>query len=1091
MFGIKKTLIKHFLTFKIHNMMRILLICLMLLSALVTESWAQDRTVSGKVTDDSGESVPGANVILKGTTTGTTADIDGNYKLSVPSDGGILVFSFVGMEQKEVEIGSRSVIDLIMAPDAKQLSEVVVTALGTKQNAISTKYANQTVGSDELLSSPSKDALSALRGKTAGVNITSGTSVGASSRIVLRGAASLTGDNNGLIVIDGIPIDNSSNVGGAQQGEGGFSDYGNRFNDFDPNNIESITILKGPSATSLYGSRGASGVILITTKSGSAGGLKVELNSTTSVERAYVLLQRQDQFGQGLINPDGSNNIDSGENFSWGAAYDGITRPWTSPVDVDGDGTLEYLSRPYEAAEDQLENFFRDGYTRSNGVSISGGSDKFTFFGSYNNTNQEGIMDNTNYNRNSITLNTSAKLTKKLSAAVNLTYSSIDQNTTSEGSRAFEGNNAYANVVQAATNIPYPELRDYNNPYHSFDGFYGSYTVNPYFVLNEYVNNAKINNILASVNLTYTPIENLTLNTRYGTNFIDLNQIQATPQYAYNDHLVWGDNLALSNRGGRQFSDGFYSEELIDTRVIDWTSTASYSKDIVPDLNATATIGFNMYDVKNRSVRGETVGGLVIPEIYNLGNSSERAVVEQDHNQKRIYGLFGNVSFGYKDVVFLEYSARNDWSSTLPVDNQAFDYHAVGASAIINDMLKWDDSNPINYFKLRASYGTTGKDADIHLLSSLYSVNPTLIEYDDNFQINGPLEGQTAITKNSLIGNNTLKPELTTTLELGTDVSFFNSRIELSYTYYNAVSTDQIVEVELPSSSGYRFTALNVGEMKNSGHEVALNLVPVSLPNSFRWDINLTWAKNINEVVKISDDLDELILYSSGRGVTLNAVEGEAYGVWKGQVPLLTENGQQVVDASGSVVYTDETQVAGSVQADWIGGIVNTFSFKGLSLGVVLDTRQGGEFFSLTKSATEFNGTALTTLIGDRQPFVVPNSVVDNGDGTYSENTNTILADSYVFDGNYTRNLIDASFIKLREITLGYALPSKILNPIKIQSASVNLFAKNVIFWLPSENTFADPEVLGPQGSVANVTGVESTQTPPSRSFGVQLKITL
>jgi len=1032
--------------------------------------------------------------VLKGTTEGTVSDGSGNYAIEIPQAGGTLVFSFIGLISQEIEVGTRAVIDVQMAQDVQQLTEVVITALGTKQNAREVTYSNQTIGNEDLLTSPNKNALEALRGKTAGVKITTGSgSVGASSRIVLRGEASLTGNNNALIVVDGVPIDNSATIGGDKNvnaaGENGYSDYGNRFNDLDPNNIESITVLKGPAATSVYGSRAASGVLLITTKTGTKGKLRINVNSTTSLERAYVLLKRQNQFGQGLINPDGTNTIDSGENFSWGPAFDGVTRPWTSPIDTDDDGDTEWLSRPYNAVEDQLENLFRTGYTLNNGLSLSGGDERFTYFTSYSNTSQNGIFENTEYNRNNFQTNVTAKLHEKLSSTLNLSYAAVTQKTVQEGARSFEGQNPYATAIQSPVNIPFSELRDYKNPFHSFGGYYGTYTINPYFVLNEFQNNAKINNLLANLSLTYNPVANLTLATRLGVNYVSVDRITAVPKYAYEDHYIWEDNLSLVERTDRQTNAGSYAEELSNTRNIDWSSTISYTKDLMPQLKLTATGGFNYFDVVQRLISGETNGGLVVPHVYNLANSKDRASAEQDHFHRRILGALGSVTFGWDDKIFLTYSARNDWSSTLPADNQSFFYQAVGVSGIVSDYLNLEES-AVNYIKLRADYGTTGKDAGIHQLSNLYETNPIFRDFGDVYQVKSPLGGQTSITKRPLIGNNSLRPELTTTFEVGTDLSFFDGRIEAAYTYYKSNSTDQIVTVDLPRSTGYRTTVLNIGEVQNKGHEASLTLVPVRLPNSFMWTMNVTYSRNRSKIIKVSDQADDLTYWDDGSGITLKAEVGQPFGTWKGQVQRFTPEGQPIVDANGSRTYTSDIQTVGSIQPDWIGGIVNTFSYKGLSLGFVLDTRQGGTFYSRTKFFTEFNGTALTTLIGDRKPFVIPNSVVENSDGTFSPNTKEILANAYLDDGNASKHIIDASFVKLREVTLGYELPKSLVNKISLQNVSVRFFAKNLKFWLPDENSYGDPEVNGP-GGPTNIQNVESSQTPPSRSYGINLNITL
>jgi TonB-linked SusC/RagA family outer membrane protein len=1035
--------------------------------------------------------LPGVNVVLKGTTTGTVTDTDGNYRLNVPQTGGTLVFTFIGLKSQEVEIGTRTSIDVQMLSDATQLSEVVVTALGDQKNAREIVYANQTVAAKDLLSTPSKNALEALRGKTAGVKITTGSgSVGASTRIILRGEASLTGDNNALIVVDGVPIDNSSAFGGQQAGEGGYADYGNRFNDFNPENIESMTILKGPAATSLYGSRGASGVVVITTKAGQKDNFKVNLSSTSSVERAYILLERQDQFGQGLINPDGTNTWDSGENFSWGPRFDGIVRPWTSPVDADGDGDVEWLSRPWVAAPDQLQNFFRLGKTFNNSLSISGGSDKYTYYLSYGNTDQEGILDNTNYKRHSFTVNATAKLSSKLKTIAKVSFSDVNQNTQQEGSRAFEGQNPYATAIQAPVSIDYRQARDYKNPYHGFTGWYGSYAINPYFILNEYLNNSTSKNFLGTIGLDYTPVENLTVASNLGTNYVTFNSRTGIPQYAYTDHYVWEDNLTLTPRGNRQANTGEYVERLSNSSTVDWTTRVNYNFNVMDRLNISPTVGYNHYDVQRRTLIGETRAGFLSPGIWQLANSVEAPKVTQDHYHKRIQGLFTNLSFGWDEKIFVEYSARNDWSSTLAKGNQSFFYQSVGANAILSDYLDLSENPVINYVKLRTSYGTTGKDAPAYALQSIYVTNPVFVDWGQNYQIVGPFAGQPAATLGAQIGNAALKPEKTTTFEIGTDVSFLKNRIQLQYTFYNSLHRDQIVNVNLPGSSGYTSTYMNVGEIQNTGHEIGLAITPVQLPNGLKWDLNLTWSTNENKVNKVSDQSEELTLYNSGRGVTQVAKKGYSVGTFKGQAPLFTEDGQRIVDEAGNQRYTTDDQVLGNTQPDWLGGLTSTVSYKGFSFGFLIDTRQGGDIFSLTKTAVEFNGTGINTTINDRMPYVIPNSVVENDDGTFSPNTTAIGVDSYVDDGNYGRHIIDGSFVKLREITLGYQLPKSLISSLKMQNASVQLFVKNPKVWMSKENVYADSEVNNPTGTAANVSGIESTQTPNSRSYGINLNIT-
>ncbi len=1071
------------------------LLLMLCLSVFGIGALMAQRTVSGTIADADGEALIGANVIVKGTTIGTVTDFDGRYELEVPEDATTLVVSYTGFESQEIELGVSNVIDVSMS-EGIYLTEAVVTALGIDRNSRDVAYANQTVEAEDLLSAPNKSTLEALRGKVAGVKISQGSgSVGASTRIVLRGEGSLTGNNNALIVIDGIPIDNDATRSGDPNNrlgnfaQDGYADFGNRFNDLNPNDIESVTVLKGPSATSLYGSRGASGVLLITTKNGSGkdGKIEVGINSSFSVEEAYVLMQRQDRYGQGFGIPfQPIPGRDSGENWSWGPEFDGVVRPWTSPVDADGDGDLEYLSRPYSAVDNQIEKFFDLGNTLSNSIYFSGAKDNFTYYASYSNTDQEGILQNTGYNRNTFKLASSAKVAERFSTNFSISYSLVTQNTAQEGQRPFEGQNAYANALQAPVNIPYNELRDYNSPFHDFKGFYGSYTVNPYFVLNENVNEGKIRNLIGNVGLTYNLTSNWDISAKFGLNNVQTDVRQAVPQYAYEDHLVWGDNLNPTPRGGRQTFAGAYSETDLNNTNLDFTGLTNYGLSLTDDISADISAGFNWFDRKTERLYGETVGGIVVPGFYDLSNSvsTPRAVDGESHY--RIMGLFGNVRFGWQNKVFLEYSARNDWSSTLPEENNSFFYQAVGASAVMTDIFNVE-SDVLSFLKLRASYGTTGKDAGLYLLEPVFVANPTLQSLGNNHDLFFPVNGQAGFTQGNRIGNPDLKPELTTTFEAGIDASFLKDRINLEYTYYNSDHTDQIVIVTLPSSSGYTSTVANLGEMNNKGHELAVTLRPLVNSNGLNWDINLLYAKNENEVISVNPEAnqDELTI-DNFAGVTTVAKVGLPYGTFKGLVVDRDPQGRMIVDASGLPSYTNQQDYLGSYQPDYTASLGTTIGFKGLSANVLFDVRQGGQFLSYTKDLVEFNGTALTTLIGDREAFVVEDAVVMDADGNFVENTIPVAPYDFVRNKPFSEHLIDASFVKLREVGLRYQVPGSVLDKLPFKSANVGLFAKNLRFWLPDENTFADPEINGP-ALTGNATGIETTQTPPSKSYGVTL----
>ncbi len=1078
--------------------MKKLSLLVFLLFAFVAISIGQ-RTITGVVADVDGIPLIGASVLAQGTSIGTITDIDGSFSLSVPDGTTALEISYTGYSNQVIDVTNSSNVTVSLA-EGTLLEELVIVGLGSNRNSRSVTYANQKVSSEDLNSSPSKNALEALRGKTAGVRITTGSgSVGASNRIVLRGESSLTGDNNALIVVDGIPIDNGDTRGGATTGlfsaQDGYADYGNRFNDINPEDIESITVLKGASATALYGSRGASGVVLVTTKKGAGkdGSTKVRFNTNSSIQKAYVLLQRQDQYGQGFGIPFAAiPSFDSGENWSWGPAFDGVVRPWTSPVDADGDGDVEFLSRPYSAVPNQLENFFRTGRTFTNNFSIEGSNGGMNFYGSYGNMTQYGILDNTDYKRHSLKFGMGAQMSDNFKIETSISYANIDQNTALEGYRPFEGQNAYANAIQSPVNIPFTELRDYNSPFHDFNGYYGSYTSNPYFILNEFGNNGKIDNVLGSVALTYTPIEKLILTTRAGVNIVSTNIEEHIPIYQYNPHQVWSNNLQFGLRGGRSNNAGEYFELSSRNINTDFMAQASYSMDLTDRIAFTPTVGWNLFKRGTNTIRSRTVGGLVQPEWYHLDNSAGTIASTVRSSNYWLYGLYGNLQFGLDDKLFIDYSARSDFSSTLPPGENAFFYQSIGVSAIVSDYLNLSGST-VEFLKLRGSYGTVGKDAPLYALYSSTIGSPTIQSLANGHDLSFPHNGRPGFTVSNFIGNPGLKPELTTTAEFGIDGGFFGDRVNIEYTYYNSVHTNQIVQVDLAPSTGYGFTFLNIGKMTNTGHELGLTVRPLGTSISgFSWDLNFLFATNENLVVDVLDpenEGDQLVVGNLPGTVNIVAKEGFPFGTFQGTVIKTTEDGRTVVDATGLPVLANGTEELGSYQPDYTLSLGTAVGYKGLRFNILFDQKSGGQFLSFTKDFTEFNGTSLTSLIGDRQAFVVENSVQEQSDGTFVENTTETTPYDYLRTLPNSAHLIDASYIKLREIGLTYDFSKSFVKNLPFTNLSLGIYGQNLKFWLPEENTFSDPEVNGP-GLTGNATGVETSQTPPSKSFGVKLNVT-
>ena len=1063
-------------------------------------------SVSGTVSDADGEPLIGVNIVEKGTTNGTVTDLDGNYSIKV-AEGSKLVFSYVGYDSQE--FAAAATVNVVML-EAGILEEIVVTATSVERNAREVVYANQTVSSEDLNSSPNSGAISALQGKLAGVKIQQGSgNVGASTRIVLRGETSLTGNNNALIVVDGVPIDNSSQQGGQGSSTDGFVDFGNRGNDLNPEDIESVTVLKGPSATSLYGSRGASGVVLITTKKGAAGGKKfsVGLTTSTTFEKAYVQLKRQNEFGQGYATCDcDPNDLWSGENFSWGPRFDGVVRPWTSPVliDTDGDGTgdeYQFLSRPFSAVDNQLESYFDLGRTTNTSVNFSGGNDKYTYYASYTNTNADGIVPSTFLKKNGFNLNASAQFSDKLKSNFGVNLGFINQKASSEGNTFSSGiPNGYFYAVQTPVNIPFNELRDYNSPFHGFDGYYGAFTINPYFILNESSLTNAVSNVRGNYDLTYTPIEGLSLTGRVGANFVNSTIEEKLPVFEYADHAIWVNNQQLDVYTGREQSSGFYRKTNQTNVNLDLTGQATYQKDFGSsgDFSLLATAGYNFFQRTTEQTSGETVGGITIPGFYTLANSVQAPLAQNQSSKYRIMGAYGNASFGWRNMVFVEYSARNDWSSTLPEGNRGFFYQAGGLSFIASELIP--KNNALSYMKVRLSAGTTGKDAPLYALASTYIPVNTLVDFGDpDHNLTAPVNGQAIYTASNRIGNPNLEPELALTIEAGLDVSFYKNRISAEYTYYNTSNKNQIVLVNLPESSGYVDAFQNVGEISNIGHEltVKVNPIPASLKDV---KMNLFWnfAKNKSEVIKISEDSDELDIRSFGGFgnagiISLVAAEGLPYGTFKALEYKRDPNGNIVVNPNnGQPLLTDDQTYQGSYQPDFITSFGTDLGWKGIRANILFDVRKGGQYFSYTKGLSEFNGTASTTTLNDREAFVVEGSVVevDNGDGTFSyvENTQPVTVYNYITNQPGGNDLVDASFIKLRELGLSYTLPGKLFENNPLSSITVGFVARNLKFWLADENTFADPEVNGVDGT-GNGVGIESHATPTSRSYGFKIDV--
>jgi TonB-linked SusC/RagA family outer membrane protein len=1043
----------------------------LLLTALLQQAVAQDRSVSGRVIDRAtNEGLPGVTVLAEGTNVGTATNSDGTFVLSVPASATTLVFSSIGYVQQRQPISSNA-MSVSLAADTKQLNEVVVTALGIEKEKKTLGYATQTIEAGQLTQGRDRSVLNSLQGKVAGVQISNASGgVGSSTRVVIRGNKSFLNENQPLYVIDGIPIDNSS-VGTGDNLNNGV-DYGNRANDVNPEDVESINILKGPAATVLYGSRAANGAIIITTKSGRGAakrGKKAEVTFTSSyvIDDILFLPKFQNEFGQGI----GVQDPDTRENWSFGPRFDGVDRVWGQVVDN------QQRSKPYVALPDNVREFFDYGKTFTNSISLGGGNEKSNYILSASHVNQTGVTPGTEYDRTSVKVGGETKLTNKITSSASVTY------THSGGRLAATGqgdNSVYDAVLQTPRDISLLELKDLNNKFNTINGYYGAYTVNPWQVINDNRNLNRVDRLLGNAQIGYTFNDHFRINGRAGVDTYSDRRSQFT---ARRDPV--GQNVGKPD-------DGVYSENQISYQELTTDIIATYNANITPDLTISALVGQN-FNQRRRDMVGLQADVLVSNALgASFANSAAPFVdpnagfVDIDF-ERRILGAYSTVDFGFRDFLFLGLQARNDWSSTLPKANRSFFYPAVNLGFVFTDLLALQENKIFNYGKLRASYAQVGNDAPVYQTTSTYSItNPT--SGFNNVDLLLPIGTVLGYTVGNRIGSNTLQPEITKSTELGAEFRFFQDRFTADVTVYDARTTKQIVNVPLSSASGFTALTSNVGEVQNRGLELLLSGTPVRV-GGFTWDVSVNYTKNDSKVLSIFPGTEEINI-GGLNGANLTARVGEPYGTIRAVDILTNEAGQVVVSPSTGIPLQSGVKTIGNIVPDFTAGLTSTFTFKGLALNIVFDTRQGGIMYSRTKSVQRFVGTSPETLYNDRQPFVVPNSVIENADGSYSPNSVPVAVPDYwgALSNIAGNNVIDASYTKLREVALSYALPSSLLDKTPFGSLSVGLTGRNLFMWRADGNTFVDPEInsLGN----GNVQGFDFTSSPSLRSYGANIRVT-
>ncbi|WP_028375898.1 SusC/RagA family TonB-linked outer membrane protein [Leeuwenhoekiella sp. MAR_2009_132] len=1005
------------------------------------------QTVTGTVTDNTGMPLPGANVIEKGTSNGASTDFDGNYTINLTTENAVLTFSSLGFVSKDITVNSQQTINVQMEEDAQQLGEVVVTALGIKREKKAITYSAQNIEVDEVSEARSLNVANSLSGKVAGLNFsTTSNGVGSASRITLRGNRSLTGNNQPLYVVDGVPISSGADARDPNIDTGGTTQPSGIAN-INPDDIASISVLKGPSAAALYGTRASNGVIVITTKSGTGSqGTRITVSSNFMASSAYNLLDLQNGYGQGTNGVYVANS-----SSSWGGRLDGSqVEAWQLVRNPNYDGPATYAYRPQP---DNVIDFFQTGYNLANTVSVTTGTEKTQAYFSYTNTTAEGIVGGNKLNRHNANLRLNSKLTDKLSLDVKTNYIIQDIDNLLRTGEESVGTSAYL----LPRSLPFDQYKDFEYvdaagllQTNYFLDEVGAPGGNPYWsALRDDDRTDKTNRFIGLTSLKYDFTDKLSLQVRTG---ID----QSTGKTFRNRYATNAFNNNL----------GSYSEYYETVRELNSDALLSYNTDF-GDFSLSLNAGANILKQESTSL---TSGGVLSKRNFFALLNVESLNATSAKREKQINSLYSFAQLGYRNRLFLDVTARNDWSSTLPEANRSFFYPSVGLSGVISEMVELPEF--ITYAKVRASYAEVGNDTDP------YQLSPQLSYIGGN---GGMLYGQTTAA------NPNLKPEISNSVEFGADFRFLSNRLGLDFTYFKTNTKNQIFSINTPESSGYSKAVVNGGEIQNSGIEITLNATPIETEN-FSWDILANYASYNSEIISIFEDREELVL-GEGRLVRSKVVKGGQYGDLYIKGFQRNDAGEIIVNSAGIPLATNSFDVlAGNFNPDWTGGLKNSFRYKDFSLSFLIDLRIGGEVISYTQARQAGLGVNSLTLAG-RENGLVVDGVVANDDGSFSENTTNISAEQYwTAIGQRTPIaepfVYDATNIRLRELVLGYAMPQRMLENSPFKSVNFSLVGRN-LFFLLNEAEFFDPE----QGAgTGNLQGIESFNIPSTRDYGVSVK---
>ena len=1033
---------------------------------------AQTKVTGIVVSQEDSQPVVGVSVLVVGTNVGTVTGADGKFSLTVPAGKSQLRFTYVGMET--LEVSARPNMRIVLRSDETNIDEIVVTAMGIKRSAKALGYSATAVDGGDIAASRTADVMSALQGKVAGVSISAAAGdPGSSNSVIIRGISSLGGTNQPLYVIDGVPMNNSAVY--SNDGLNSGYDFGNGANAVNPDDVESMTILKGAAATALYGSRAANGVILITTKSGKqqTKGLGIEYNGGLQWESVMRLPQMQNEFGMGW-NGDKTDD----ENGSWGPRFDGATLKY---------GTVYNNSqqiKSYLPIEDNMKDFFDTGFRYSNSVSFNGATDKSDYFVSFSQIKDDGIIPTSadSYRKYTFSGRGSHKINNlTFSSSMNYAYQKNNFVQTGQG---FE--NMYNSIMQTPRDIAIAELKDLDNPFNTPGYYYTPYSVmNPYYILNNHLNENESERFYGKFQADYDFLKWFKLTYRIGLDTSTAHHHTGMPNYAalFPDTPNWDSELSSET--------GYTARRTTRRREINQDVMLTFNMP-VDDFNINAVAGFNGNE-RSLNYLYSKVTNLTIPTYFNITNSAEIPTTSEYQWKRRLYGIYGQAELAWKNMLYLTLTARNDWSSTLPKENRSFFYPGVTASWIFSEMTK-EQAPWLSFGKARVAWGKTGNDADVYMTDPYYTQGSFNSSGWADSKFPFSKTGTNAYTVGNVLGSATLSPEMTTELEFGIQLAFLQNRISLDATYYNRTSDKQITQLSVDAASGYTAQNVNLGKIRNRGIELLVTLVPIRTKD-FEWSLTWNYTKNNNKVLKLPEEMNgRASIYGFTGGTGLYAIEGEEMGIFEAYVAKTNDQGQIIVDKNGLPQNTDEMVKIGSINYDYMMGIGNSLRYKDFTLSFDFDIRQGGLMFSRTHDITYFTGNAIQTAYNNRNPFVVPNSVIDNGDGTYSENNIPLYGTTlYNYwdngaDAMGSGSLISKSYVKLRQVIFGWDLPKAWIAKTFLTGVHLSVFGNNLLMWTPSGNTFVDPEASSFGNDLTGNFG-EYSSNPSSRKFGFNVNV--